>query len=1026
MKMRIALALLASLLSQTSLAQTPSLYSLTDSAGNKFNVAVYTCPTSKICPISVSSDSSGNALSGPIGTTNANGTALYVQGVTGGVPLTTTISGTLPAFASAPTVNLGTIGGAATQTTLAAIQTALGSPLQAGGTVSATQSGNWTMRNVGATGATLDFAGQNATGTINAFLVGGQFNTAPTTITTGNFSPFQLDANGNLLVNVKAGGGAGGTSSSFAAAFPATGTAVGMTQGGNMVALSGTAGNLNVQCANCSGSGVSTADEAAFVGGTSLFAGGGGFFQTTATNNALTTGQQGMFQVTANRALFANLRNAAGTEIGTSGTPIQVSVANTAANGTAMLVTGTGGTFPITAASLPLPTGAATSANQQTNAAIASTTAGQTGTLSMGAVTTAAPTYTTSQTNPLSLTTAGALRVDGSSVTQPVSLTSTTITGTVAVTQSGAWTVNPTTAANWGIGATAAAVPANAVYVGMTQSGNLTGLTGTSGNLNVQCANCSGSGVSTADEAAFTGGTSLFAGGGGFFQTTATSNALTTGQQGMFQVTANRALFSNLRNAAGTEVGTAATPLQVSLANTGANATPLASNITQVLGAAISATNGLFSNILQGNAALSATNGIFVNILQGNAVLSSGNPAFVSVTNANNNGVAPAGNSSPVIQAFSGSTTLQTAAVANGNGTNMVINGYGGAVLHVVCSVACSGGTTINFEVSFDGTTYLAIQGTPIGGGAPTSTATTTGDFGFNIAGYTDLRARISNYSAGTITVTGFSSSPSALQPAVIATNNLTQINGVALGSPSAYGTSPGTVNVMGVNAFITNTVPVTLTSTTITGTVAVVGPTAVGSANANPPIVIGGTATGAAGANVQGMSIVATSTAPATATNTAVVVDLRPDSPGIIALGTNTPANSVPVVLSTTPTIANGSGVVGAPSSEALAALTPIVSAALESNHVIKASAGNFYSGYVTTGAVSGWLLLANSTTAPTAGGAAIAPLACVPAAANATTSIGTNIPMRFSTGITMVFSTSGCLTNTASATAFFSGMAN
>lgn len=40
-----------------------------------------------------------------------------------------------------------------------------------------------------------------------------------------------------------------------------------------------------------------------------------------------------------------------------------------------------------------------------------STTSGQTGTLVQGAVTTAAPTYTTGQTNPLSLTTTGALRV---------------------------------------------------------------------------------------------------------------------------------------------------------------------------------------------------------------------------------------------------------------------------------------------------------------------------------------------------------------------------------------------------------------------------------------------------------------------------------------------------------------------------------------------------------------------------------------------------------------------------------------
>lgn len=48
--------------------------------------------------------------------------------------------------------------------------------------------------------------------------------------------------------------------------------------------------------------------------------------------------------------------------------------------------------------------------------AIASTTSGQTGNLTMGAVTTAAPSYTTAQTDPLSLTTAGALRMDMASV----------------------------------------------------------------------------------------------------------------------------------------------------------------------------------------------------------------------------------------------------------------------------------------------------------------------------------------------------------------------------------------------------------------------------------------------------------------------------------------------------------------------------------------------------------------------------------------------------------------------------------
>ena len=57
--------------------------------------------------------------------------------------------------------------------------------------------------------------------------------------------------------------------------------------------------------------------------------------------------------------------------------------------------------------------------------AAGSTTSGQTGGLSMGAVTTSSPTYTTAQTNPLSLTTGGSLRGDVSSYA------GTALTGTV-------------------------------------------------------------------------------------------------------------------------------------------------------------------------------------------------------------------------------------------------------------------------------------------------------------------------------------------------------------------------------------------------------------------------------------------------------------------------------------------------------------------------------------------------------------------------------------------------------------------
>lgn len=119
--------------------------------------------------------------------------------------------------------------------------------------------------------------------------------------------------------------------------------------------------------------------------------------------------------------------------------------------------------------------------------------------------------------------------------------------------------------------------------------------------------------------------------------------------------------------------------------------------------------------------------------------------------------------------------------------------------------------------------------------------------------------------------------------------------------------------------------------------------------------------------------------------------------------------------------------GVFTSPTSSSSAGITPIVSAALESNHVIKAGPGNLYSAYITTGAVGGYFLVSNTTTAPSASGAAIAPIACVQAPPMQTVSIGGvgGPPIVASTGITLVFSTSGCLTNTASSTAFFSGQA-
>ncbi len=134
------------------------------------------------------------------------------------------ISGTLPAFASTPTVNVGTMP----TTTVT-------------GTVSV---GNFpATQPISAAALPLPTGAATAANQTNA--------TAKTQIVDGSGNVIASTTNA-LNVNCAncSGGGGGGTSSNFAATFPTAGTAAGMSQGGNMVALTGTGGSLNANVTN--------------------------------------------------------------------------------------------------------------------------------------------------------------------------------------------------------------------------------------------------------------------------------------------------------------------------------------------------------------------------------------------------------------------------------------------------------------------------------------------------------------------------------------------------------------------------------------------------------------------------------------------------------------------------------------------------------------------------------------------------------------------------------------------------------
>lgn len=99
---------------------------------------------------------------------------------------------------------------------------------------------------------------------------------------------------------------------------------------------------------------------------------------------------------------------------------------------------------------------------------------------------------------------------------------------------------------------------------------------------------------------------------------------------------------------------------------------------------------------------------------------------------------------------------------------------------------------------------------------------------------------------------------------------------------------------------------------------------------------------------------------------------------------------------------------------------LTDTATSAVASS-VSKGAPSNVYSWHGVAGASAGFFQVFNATSAPADG--AVTPLECYPVAANGGVVVSNGpIAVNFSTGFTLVFSTTGCFTKTASATAFMS----
>lgn len=101
---------------------------------------------------------------------------------------------------------------------------------------------------------------------------------------------------------------------------------------------------------------------------------------------------------------------------------------------------------------------------------------------------------------------------------------------------------------------------------------------------------------------------------------------------------------------------------------------------------------------------------------------------------------------------------------------------------------------------------------------------------------------------------------------------------------------------------------------------------------------------------------------------------------------------------------------------------IAPVQSSAVESNHVLRSKPGAIYGLSVTSGASAGYVLVFDATVAPADG--AVTPVFCYQLPATSTVSVSYAPAAAFANGAVVVFSTTGCFTKTASATAFIAGL--
>lgn len=105
----------------------------------------------------------------------------------------------------------------------------------------------------------------------------------------------------------------------------------------------------------------------------------------------------------------------------------------------------------------------------------------------------------------------------------------------------------------------------------------------------------------------------------------------------------------------------------------------------------------------------------------------------------------------------SSSTTMQNAATSTGAGTALPVTGYTTAVLTITGTFVAN----IIIEATADGTNWNRVRITKVGSPEVDSHIDTIGLFRLSVTGFTQIRARIIEYTSGSITVVGLATNDS-------------------------------------------------------------------------------------------------------------------------------------------------------------------------------------------------------------------------------------------------------------------------